>query len=136
MADISAGYSKKSLQQKLGIKQGFKIQIINAPEEYAKKLGRLPRNVVVGGIVPGGFDFVHFFTKNRAELEAEFPKLKNKISQNGMLWISWPKKTSGKKTDLNDHGVRRIGLENGMVDVKVAAIDEIWSGLICFQVRG
>ena len=134
---MSAGYSKKSLIQKLGIREGFKIAIINAPVDYAEKLGKLPRNVVVGDIASEGeFDYIHFFTKNRHQLETEFPKLKNKISENGMLWISWPKQTSGEKTDLEDNVVRKVGLDNGMVDVKVAAIDETWSGLkFVFRIR-
>ena len=127
---MSAGYSKKSLIQKLGIREGSKIAIINAPEDYAKKLGKLPLDVVVrGSASEGKFDFIHFFTKNQHQLEKEFPKFKNKISRNGILWISWPKQTSREKTDLNDNVVRMVGLDNGMVDVKVAAIDDTWSGL-------
>lgn len=84
----------------------------------------------------GTFDFIHFFTKSHQQLETEFPKLKSKISQNGILWISWPKRTSGEKTDLNDNVVRKVGLDNGMADVKVAAIDETWSGLkFVFRIR-
>ena len=126
---MSAGYSRKSLLQKLGIKGGFKIAIINAPLDYEKKL-KLPNNVSVNSKTPeGGFDFVHYFTVDYDRLGLEFPKLKKKISKNGMIWISWPKRTSNEKTDLNDNQVRKIGLGNGMVDVKVAAIDETWSGL-------
>jgi len=137
MADLSADYSKKSLPQKLGIKEGFNIAIINAPPNYAKKLGKMPNNVVIGNsVAEGGLGLIHFFTKNRTQLETEFPKLKPKISQNGMLWISWPNKTSGEKTDLNDNIVRKVGLENGLVDVKVVAIDETWSGLkFVFRIR-
>ncbi len=134
---MSAGYSKKSLIQKLGIKEGFKITIINAPSDYVKKLGKLPPNVaLVEAASEGTFDFIHFFTKSHQQLETEFPKLKSKISQNGILWISWPKRTSGEKTDLNDNVVRKVGLDNGMADVKVAAIDETWSGLkFVFRIR-
>jgi hypothetical protein len=127
---LSAGYSKKSLLQKLGVKEGYKIKIINAPLDYEKKLGKLPKNVSVTSTTPeGGFDIVHYFTVDYDQLELEFPKLKKKISKNGMIWISWPKRTSNEKTDLSDNQVRKIGLGNGMVDVKVAAIDETWSGL-------
>jgi hypothetical protein len=134
---LSAGYSKKSLIQKLGIGEGFIITIINSPIGYAKKLGKLPRNVLVGDAgSERKFDCIQFFTKNHQQLETEFPKLKNKILQSGMLWISWPKRSSGEKTDLNDNVVREIGLANGMVDVKVAAIDETWSGLkFVFRIR-
>jgi len=124
------GYSKTPLLQKLGIKEGFKIAIINAPQDYTKKLGKLPENVSMKNTAgDGGFDLVHFFTKSRNQLETEFPGLMNKISQNGMLWISWPKRASVEKTDLSDAIVRKVGLDNGMVDIKVAAIDETWSGL-------
>ena len=74
-------------------------------------------------------DLVHFFASDRKQLEEEFPRLKKHLAQGGKLWISWPKRASGVKTDLSDGVVREIGLKNGLVDVKVAAIDRTWSGL-------
>ena len=74
-------------------------------------------------------DLVQFFTTERTELEAQFPSLKQAIAYDGSLWISWPKKASKVKTDLNENVIREIGLDNGLVDVKVCAVDEIWSGL-------
>ena len=126
---MSSGYSKRTLPQKLGIKDGFKIAFVNAPPDYAKKLGKLPRSVIIGSATEGDFDLIHFFARSRYLLKSEFPQLMEKISRKGMLWISWPKKASGEKTDLNDNVVRQIGLDCGMVDIKVAAIDETWSGL-------
>ncbi len=126
---MTAGYSGKPLAQKLGIKDGFKIAVINAPENYAQVLGGLPDNVITVQELEGPLDLVHFFTTERRELEDRFPALKQAISKKGMLWISWPKLASRIKTDLNENIIRDIGLRNGLVDVKVAAIDEKWSGL-------
>jgi len=114
-----AGYSGKPLLQKLGIKAGMKIHVVNAPQDYPV--------IVTGTGVP--YDFIHFFSKERRELLKKFPELKKKLSQSGMLWISWPKGASKMPTDLSDNVVREIGLANGLVDVKVCAVDEIWSGL-------
>lgn len=74
-------------------------------------------------------DFIHFFTRSRLQLESEFPKLKGMLSRSGMLWISWPKSSSGLETDLSENIVRRAGLDSGLVDVKIVAVDETWSGL-------
>jgi hypothetical protein len=126
---MTAGYSGKPLAQKLGIKGGHKMAVINAPENYEQILGALPENVVTIQSLDGPLDLVHFFTTERRELEDRFPALKQSIAKNGMLWISWPKGASGVKTDLNENIIREIGLKNGLVDVKVAAVDETWSGL-------
>jgi hypothetical protein len=127
---MAAGYSKRSLVQKLGIKAGFKLMLLNPPENYEATLGTLPENVtVLIALDQGPFDFVHFFTKDKDTLEDQFPNLKQALVSNGMLWISWPKASSKVDTDLKEGVVRDIGLANGLVDVKVAAIDETWSGL-------
>jgi len=126
---MSVGYSKKFLIQKLGIREGFKIIILNPPEDYNKTLGKLPKDVFVARTLKGPLDFIHFFTTKRSELESKFPILKQELSQDGMLWVSWPKGSSKVGTDLNENVVREIGLKNGIVDVKVIAVDEIWSGL-------
>jgi len=124
-----AGYSKKSLVEKLGIKPGFQILILNPPEQYNLILGALPPDV--NDHPPSGIplNFIHFFSKNLAELNQEFPGLKKRLRPDGMLWISWPKGSSGMKTDLNENLIREIGLKNGLVDVKISAIDENWSAL-------
>jgi hypothetical protein len=95
-----------------------------------------PRTTTGRWASDGPLDFVQFFTKERAELEAEFPALKQAIASNGSLWISWPKKASKVATDLNENIVREVGLAHGLVDVKVCAVDEIWSGLkFVFRVK-
>jgi len=126
---MSAGCSKKSLIEKLGIREGFKIIIINPPEDYNSTLGKLPKGVFVTKTLKGPLDFIHFFTKERDELESEFPILKHQLSPNGVLWISWPKASSRVETDLDENMVREIGLKNGLVDIKICAVDKIWSGL-------
>ncbi len=126
---MSAGYSGTPLIKKLGIKPGYKIIILNAPDNYAATLGPLPDDVTQPNTLDALLDFIHFFSKDRAELEAEFPNLKAALAYDGMLWISWPKKASKVPTDLNENIIRDIGLRNGLVDVKVAAIDTVWSGL-------
>ena len=77
----------------------------------------------------GPLDFIQLFAASRAELEAEFPRMKQTLSQDGMLWVSWPKRSSKVETDLSDNVVREVGLDNGLVDVKVCAVDQTWSGL-------
>ena len=126
---MPAGYSKKSLVEKLGIKEGFAISIIGAPENYAATLGKLPSALKQSKKLEGPLDFVQFFCSKRAQLEENFQTLKGALSASGMLWISWPKSSSGVPTDLTENAVRGIGLKNGLVDVKVCAVDETWSGL-------
>jgi hypothetical protein len=124
-----AGYSKRSLVEKLGLKAGFKTRLINPPPAYEAALGELPPGVTLVEAGAGPLDFIQFFTKERADLEAQFAALKHELAPAGMLWISWPKKASKLKTDLDENIIREIGLAHGLVDVKVCAIDETWSGL-------
>ena len=126
---MAVGYSGKSLFDKLGIKEGFRIFIQNPPNNYIDLLGEKIDEVILSDDLVGPIDFIHFFVKTRKELETGLPELKNALSYNGMIWVSWPKKISKGKTDLNDNIVRSIGLLNNLVDVKVCAVDEIWSGL-------
>ncbi len=126
---MPAGYSKRPLAEKLGIREGLKVAILNPPDGYQRILGKIRENILPIENSEGPLDFVQFFTKRRAELESKFPTLKQKLSQAGVLWISWPKGTSKVDTDLNENIVREIGLKNGMVDVKVCAVDVTWSGL-------
>jgi hypothetical protein len=123
------GYSKRSLLEKLGIKEGFKIFLADPPHNYDATLGQLPKNVAVAGRLDGPLDLIQCFVKRRRDLEGRIPALKRRLRPNGMLWISWPKGSSGIKTDLNENIVREIGLKNGLVDVKVCAVDDNWSGL-------
>ncbi|MBI5928252.1 MAG: DUF3052 family protein [Chloroflexi bacterium] len=126
-----AGYSKKSLVEKLGIKPGAKIAILNAPANYDTTLGPLPDGVerIEQLQAEAELDFIQFFTASRVEFLAQFDTLKAAIKQNGMVWVSWPKKAAKVPTDLDESVIRDIALENGLVDVKVAAVDEVWSGL-------
>ena len=123
-----AGYSGKPLVQKLGIKAGSTIAILGAPRGYARTLGKLPQ-VRRRASAAGPLDFVQFFTAEKRELERRFAVLARALAPAGMLWISWPKQASGLATDLTEDVIRAIGLAHGLVDVKVAAVDEVWSGL-------
>ena len=123
-----AGYSGTPLIKKLGIKAGMRIYIQGEPEDYATTLGPLPADVVRLQRLGRELDFIHFFTKSRAALRKRLPRLKSALDYAGMLWISWPKRASKVETDLDESAVREMGLRAGLVDVKVAAVDEIWSG--------
>mgnify|MGYP003441723768 CR=1 FL=1 len=124
-----AGYSQKSLLDKLGIKDGFTVLFIHPPENYFDLLGKLPPNLEEKKQMNGEFDFIHFFTEGKKELATTLPKLKKVLKQTGMIWVSWPKGASKIKTDVNENTVRELALNLGLVDVKVCAVDEIWSGL-------
>ena len=125
-----AGYSPNPLLRKLGIKAGYAIQIFNEPDTYWDDLGPLPDDVEgVDEASPESIDFIHFFTKSADELTEQIDVLKSSIKKTGMIWISWPKKASKVPTDLTDMVVRNTGLAAGLVDVKVCAVDEVWSGL-------
>ena len=124
-----AGYSKRSLGEKLGIKEGFRIAILNPPRNYRATLGELPAHATVVDKPEAGMDLIQCFVKNRREAASAISTLKHDISPRGALWVSWPKGSSGVSTNLNENVVREIGLKSGLVDVKVCAVDETWSGL-------
>jgi hypothetical protein len=124
-----AGYSGTPLPNKLGIKEGSRVAWGNAPEGWEDTLGALPDAVHVRERVRGPLDVIVFFTTRRAELERRMPALRRALDPAGALWISWPKRASGVSTDLTEDVVREIALANALVDVKVAAVDETWSGL-------
>jgi hypothetical protein len=123
------GYSGTPLPKKLGIKASQRIAFINAPPDFAAELGELPGGVEIVKKPVAPLDLIVCFVKREKELVARFEKLAAKLSSTGMLWIAWPKKASGVPTDLTESVVQRIGLEAGLVDTKVCAIDEVWSGL-------
>jgi hypothetical protein len=123
-----AGYSGTPLVKKLGIKENFRIAFVNAPAGFVNGLA-LPQGVKINARVSKPLDFILLFVKSKHELETTFSLQAAKLTPSGMLWISWPKKASGVVTDLNGNIVRDIGLANGLVDVKVCAVDEVWSGL-------
>lgn len=126
---MPAGYSRTPLVKKLGIKPGFKVFFANPPDNLQTLLGELPKNVTLLNKPMNPVDYIHLFTKNREELQTQLPILKEALAINGLFWISWPKKAAKVATNLDGNVVRDIGLRNGLVDVKVCAVDEIWSGL-------
>jgi len=122
-----AGYSGTPLPQKLGIRPGARLRFVAAPEGFVGALGDLPTGVRFASRGPA--NVVVFFTDRRAELGRRFAGLARGLDRAGGLWIAWPKKSSGVSTDLDENVVRDIGLAAGLVDNKVCAIDETWSGL-------
>jgi hypothetical protein len=126
---VHAGYPKTSLVEKLEIKEGLTVLILNPPPRYESTMGKLPARVHFKHRPAPNLDFIQYFTQSQHDLSHEFPQLKRLISTKGALWISWPKQSSTIKTDLSETDVREIGLKNGLVDVKVCAIDETWSAL-------
>ena len=124
-----AGYSGTPLIQKIGIKPGHRIILRNHPASFVKDLGKLPEGTVSADRISGKANVIVYFSERLAELEKDFARLSAALVPDGMLWIGWPKKASGRPTDLTEDIVRRVGLACGLVDVKVCAIDETWSGL-------
>lgn len=124
-----AGYSKTPTWRKLGIRAGMQVIHLHAPRNYTKILGKLPRGVTLAPRLHKDAELIHNFASEERALSQDFPKLKGVLRPDGALWISWPKAASKVPTDLTDNVIREIGLKNGLVDVKVAAIDETWSGL-------
>lgn len=123
------GYSGTPLVKKLGIKTGFTIKLVNQPEHYFSLFDDFPSDIENRNSVEILKDFIHFFTKETKELVKEIKVLKSEIKQDGMIWVSWPKKSSGVPTDVTENIVRNIALENGLVDIKVCSVDKVWSGL-------
>ena len=124
-----AGYSGTPLPKKLGIKDGFRFSLIEAPDELRKELKNSLAHCEELKDGKSPLDFAMLFTKSSSELSKTFAELAPRLAPAGMLWISWPKKSSGVSTDLDENRVRNIGLAAGLVDVKVCAVTEIWSGL-------
>jgi len=126
---MPAGYSGTPLVKKLGIKEGFRAALVGEPAGLREALEGLPDGVSFVTSVLRDLDFVLFFARTQTELLRNFSRLAVKLVPTGMLWIAWPKKASGVPTDLSDGVVRQIGLDAGLVDVKVCAVNEVWSGL-------
>ena len=124
-----SGYSGTPLGKKLGIKEGFKIRLVNEPTNYFDLVSDMPPNCIRVNDKKTSKDFVHYFTKKSAELQRDITSLRSEIFPNGTLWVSWPKKTAKIETDITEDVIRNIALANGLVDVKVCAVDDIWSGL-------
>jgi hypothetical protein len=123
------GYSGTPLPKKLGIKGGFRAHFVGASSDVQKELKPSLASCEIVRDSSGPLDFAMIFTKSKTELAKEFQRVAKQLAPAGMLWISWPKKSSGVPTDLDENIVRGIGLAAGLVDVKVCAVTEIWSGL-------
>ncbi|MEM8960346.1 MAG: DUF3052 domain-containing protein [Acidobacteriota bacterium] len=131
---MPAGYSGTPLAKKLGIKAGTVVVTIDAPESYRDLLGPLPEDVSFAPELGDENGFIHVFVTSRSHLEERFSDYATRLRKDGILWISWPKKSAKIETDLSRDVIREIGLEGGLVDTKVCAVDETWSGLK-FQYR-
>jgi hypothetical protein len=126
---MPAGYSSTPLAKKLGIKEGSVSRIVNEPPNYFQLFADWPVAVKPVKDIAVKKDFIHFFTADAKELYKELPLLKTEIKQGGMIWVSWPKKAAKMKTDITEDVIRDFALQIGLVDIKVCAVDEIWSGL-------
>jgi alkylation response protein AidB-like acyl-CoA dehydrogenase len=122
-----AGYSSTSLVGKLGIKPGMRLAMIDPPGTLARDLGPLPEGC--REVARGKVDYIHAFFTTRAACRRRLPGLKARLGKDGLMWISWPKRASGLQRDLDEAAVRSMGLETGLVDVKICAVDDIWSAL-------
>ncbi|MGC2646610.1 MAG: DUF3052 family protein [Candidatus Sulfotelmatobacter sp.] len=127
------GYSGTPLPKKLGIKPGFHVQLVNIPDEVRAELSGALAECSIdqrkSSLEKSPLDFVMLFTQSRLELTKEFSKMAKQLAAAGMFWVSWPKKSSGVATDVDENVVRQIGLAAGLVDVKVCAVTDVWSGL-------
>lgn len=124
-----AGYSGNPLEKKLGFKEKFKIMLVNQPDYYFELFTQIPRDMEFTSDRSVKKNIIHYFAKSAADLASDIPEMRKMIEENGMIWVSWPKKSSKVPTDLDENMVRDIALANGLVDIKVCAVDEVWSGL-------
>ncbi len=125
-----AGYSRTPFSKKLGIKEGFSILLVNQPNHYFDLFSVFPENVsFLDDPKPESADFIHLFCATELDLKTHIATCKKALKKNGTFWVSWPKGSSKIKTDLKREPVREHLLAIGLVDVKVAAVDEDWSGL-------
>ncbi len=127
---MPSGYSGTPLRKKLGLKADARAVLVDAPDDFAKTLG--PIAIDMGepmAVDEGPLDFALLFVRERSAMEQSFPRFRERLQPDGMIWVAWPKKTSGLAGDLTDSVVREVGLAYGLVDTKVCAVDDIWSGL-------
>src|SRR5262245_3232749 len=124
-----AGYSGTPLAKKLGIKEGSRVFVVNAPKDYAKLVEPLPRDVHLVPRLDAQTDMVHIFATERNRLRGVLESVMAKLRPAGAIWVSWPKKASKVPTDIGEDNIREIALPLGLVDVKVCAVDDVWSGL-------
>ena len=124
-----AGYSGTPLAKKIGIKEGSRVALVNAPKDFQFEPKELPDSVEFEKPQAKSLDIILFFVTTERALVKDFSKLAARLNTNGMIWIAWPKKSSGVATDLTFDRVQKIGLDAGLVDVKICAVDDTWSGL-------
>jgi len=124
-----AGYFGTPLVQKIGIKSGDRLLLLNPPAGFDKELAPLPSEVKMASTKVAPLNVAICFAPNRKELARALPAVKPRLAQNGMVWVGWPKKASKVPTDLDENIIRDTGFALGLVDVKVCAINEVWSGL-------
>ncbi|HEX5153696.1 MAG TPA: hypothetical protein VFW07_19755 [Parafilimonas sp.] len=129
MPQVMAGYSSTPLAKKLGIKPQYTMRLINAPGYYFELFADMPDDVNILTDKKIKKNFIHLFVKKLSELEKYIFEIKNEIEQDGIIWVSWYKKSSKIPTDITEDKIRAIALSNGLVDVKVCAVDDVWSGL-------
>ncbi|WP_123040593.1 DUF3052 domain-containing protein [Cohnella candidum] len=125
----NAGYSGTPLVKKLGYQAGQRVCVVHAPDAYWETLGELPEGIVRAAEGEGELDLVHLFVRSRQECENWIPIYRERIRPSGMIWVSWPKKASKVPTDVTEDAIRSFALEQRLVDVKVCAVDTVWSGL-------
>lgn len=126
---MTTGYSGTPLAKKLGIKEGFAVKLVNQPAHYFDLFSDFPAAIKNITDSKTSADVIHYFTTAHKQLQKDLPLLKKQLQSNGMIWISWPKKASKVPTDLDENRIRDLALGMGLVDIKVCAVDEIWSGL-------
>lgn len=129
MASSHAGYSGTPLARKLGIAEGMVVATIAAPTNYAKLVAPLPAGARLSTRLPSHPTFVHLFCTKRAELAKQLQRLRPALIANGVIWVSWPKRTAHVPTNITEDTIREVALPLGFVDIKVCAVDVVWSGL-------
>lgn len=123
------GYSATPLWKKLGFKAGFDVYLKGAPPNYNDLVQPIPDDVKITKRIRNDIDIIHLFVKRRVTLEVEVPTLMQRIKRDGVIWVSWPKRASKVETDITEDTIREIALPLGLVDIKVCAVDDTWSGL-------
>ena len=129
MPRITPGYSGTPLAKKLGYKPGMRALVDGAPDDYMDWLQPLPADVTLVAKTSKDIDLIHLFTDKKSDLRSKLPKYMDRISPKGMIWVSWPKKSAKVPTDITEDVIRAVALPLGLVDVKVCAVSEVWSGL-------
>lgn len=124
-----AGYSGTPLSKKLGIKDRTKLHLRNAPDHYLRLVAPLPEGVKLMSRVTPETDLIHLFATKRTLLAKELASLLGKLKPDGAIWVSWPKRASKVVTDITEDTIREVALPLGLVDIKVCAVDDTWSGL-------